>query len=135
MGLLHKWRMRRAGLRDVPHYAPDISLTAVDYIEPVSPGRRIHRAERRIDEFLKDTSPDRFSGGFFDAYTEQGEKLLSAMLEEQTSWHNGVNGSIALKHESELIRLRAEIELAQDLVCQMGKEIEQLQKVCDSHNT
>lgn len=38
------------------------------------------------------------------------------MLEEQKTWHEGVNSSIALKHESELIRLRAEIKQAEDLI-------------------
>lgn len=31
MGWIRKWRMRRMGLKDVPHYAPDVGLTAVDY--------------------------------------------------------------------------------------------------------
>ena len=81
MGLIWKWRMRRMGLKDVPHYAPDIDLTAVDYIEPISPEKRLHRAELQIDKFLKETSPDRFSGSFFDAYTEQEEKLLISLLD------------------------------------------------------
>ena len=71
MGWIRKWRMRRMGLKDVPHYAPDVGLTAVDYIEPISPEKRLRRAELQIDKFLKETSPDRFSGSFFDAYTEQ----------------------------------------------------------------
>lgn len=135
MGLIRKWRMRRAGLKDVPHYAPDIDLTAIDYIEPVSPGKRLRRAELRIEEFLKETSPDRFSGSFFDAYTKQEEKLLVSMLEEQIPWHQGVNSSIALKHQSELIRLRAEIEQAEGLVKKIDEEIVQLQKIYNEHNT
>lgn len=110
MGWIRKWRMRRMGLKDVPHYAPDVGLTAVDYIEPISPEKRLRRAELQIDKFLKETSPDRFSGSFFDAYTEQEGKLLISLLEEQKTWHEGVNSSIVLKHESELIRLRAEIQ-------------------------
>ena len=98
--------MRRMGLKDVPHYAPDVGLTAVDYIEPISPEKRLRRAELQIDKFLKETSPDRFSGSFFDAYTEQEGKLLISLLEEQKTWHEGVNSSIVLKHESELIRVR-----------------------------
>lgn len=102
MGWIRKWRMRRMGLKDVPHYAPDVGLTAVDYIEPISPEKRLRRAELQIDKFLKETSPDRFSGSFFDAYTEQEGKLLISLLEEQKTWHEGVNSSIVLKHESEL---------------------------------
>ena len=45
MGWIRKWRMRRMGLKDVPHYAPDVGLTAVDYIEPISPEKRLRRAE------------------------------------------------------------------------------------------
>ena len=116
MGWIRKWRMRRMGLKDVPHYAPDVGLTAVDYIEPISPEKRLRRAELQIDKFLKETSPDRFSGSFFDAYTEQEGKLLISLLEEQKTWHEGVNSSIVLKHESELIRLRAEIKQAEDLI-------------------
>ena len=91
MGWIRKWRMRRMGLKDVPHYAPDVGLTAVDYIEPISPEKRLRRAELQIDKFLKETSPDRFSGSFFDAYTEQEGKLLISLLEEQKTWHEGVN--------------------------------------------
>ena len=47
------------------------------------------------------------------AYTEQEGKLLISLLEEQKTWHEGVNSSIVLKHESELIRLRAEIKQAE----------------------
>lgn len=134
MGLIWKWRMRRMGLKDVPHYAPDIDLTAVDYIEPISPEKRLHRAELQIDKFLKETSPDRFSGSFFDAYTEQEEKLLISLLEEQKTWHEGVNSSIALKHESELIRLRAEIKQAEDLIREVDAEIDLLQAIYDRMN-
>ena len=126
--------MRRMGLKDVPHYAPDIDLTAVDYIEPISPEKRLHRAELQIDKFLKETSPDRFSGSFFDAYTEQEEKLLISLLEEQKTWHEGVNSSIALKHESELIRLRAEIKQAEDLIRKVDAEIDLLQAIYDRMN-
>ena len=134
MGLIWKWRMRRMGLEDVPHYAPDIDLTAVDYIEPISPEKRLRRAELQIDKFLKETSPDRFSGSFFDAYTEQEEKLLISLLEEQKTWHEGVNSSIALKHESELIRLRAEIKQAEDLIRKVDAEIDLLQAIYDRMN-
>lgn len=69
------------GLKDVPHYAPDVGLTAVDYIEPISPEKRLRRAELQIDKFLKETSPDRFSGSFFDAYTEQEGKMVQQQFE------------------------------------------------------
>ena len=122
MGWIRKWRMRRMGLKDVPHYAPDVGLTAVDYIEPISPEKRLRRAELQIDKLLKETSPDRFSGSFFDAYTEQ------------KTWHEGVNSSIVLKHESELIRLRAEIKQAEDLIRKVDAEIDLLQAIYDRMN-
>ena len=130
MGWIRKWRMRRMGLKDVPHYAPDVGLTAVDYIEPISPEKRLRRAELQIDKFLKETSPDRFSGSFFDAYTEQEGKLLISLLEE----HEGVNSSIVLKPESELIRLRAEIKQAEDLIRKVDAEIDLLQAIYDRMN-
>ena len=126
MGWIRKWRMRRMGLKDVPHYAPDVGLTAVDYIEPISPEKRLRRAELQIDKFLKETSPDRFSGSFFDAYTEQEGKLLISLLEEQKT--------IVLKHESELIRLRAEIKQAEDLIRKVDAEIDLLQAIYDRMN-
>ena len=134
MGWIRKWRMRRMGLKDVPHYAPDVGLTAVDYIEPISPEKRLRRAELQIDKFLKETSPDRFSSSFFDAYTEQEGKLLISLLEEQKTWHEGVNSSIVLKHESELIRLRAEIKQAEDLIRKVDAEIDLLQAIYDRMN-
>ena len=123
MGWIRKWRMRRMGLKDVPHYAPDVGLTAVDYIEPISPEKRLRRAELQIDKFLKETSPDRFSGSFFDAYTEQEGKLLISLLEEQKTWHEG-----------ELIRLRAEIKQAEDLIRKVDAEIDLLQAIYDRMN-
>ena len=83
---------------------------------------------------LKETSPDRFSGSFFDAYTEQEGKLLISLLEEQKTWHEGVNSSIVLKHESELIRLRAEIKQAEDLIRKVDAEIDLLQAIYDRMN-
>lgn len=134
MGLLYKWKLRRLGIVPVPHYAPDISLSAIDYIFPVSTNRRLARAERRIEKFLENTAPDRFNGDFFDTYTEQEEQMLITQLTMQTSWHNSVNGAIALKHQSELVRLRAALQQAQAVILQMDKEISSLQEQYDQHN-
>lgn len=98
------------------------------------PEKRLRRAELQIDKFLKETSPDRFSGSFFDAYTEQEGKLLISLLEEQKTWHEGVNSSIVLNHESELIRLRAEIKQAEDLIRKVDAEIDLLQAIYDRMN-
>ena len=89
--------MRRMGLKDVPHYAPDVGLTAVDYIEPISPEKRLRRAELQIDKFLKETSPDRFSGSFFDAYTEQEGKLVRRSSRPRTSFEKSMRKSICCR--------------------------------------
>ena len=46
----------------------------------------------------------------------------------------GVNSSIVLKHESELIRLRAEIKQAEDLIRKVDAEIDLLQAIYDRMN-
>ena len=75
-------------------------------------------------------------GDLVDWYnaTEQEGKLLISLLEEQKTWHEGVNSSIVLKHESELIRLRAEIKQAEDLIRKVDAEIDLLQAIYDRMN-
>ena len=70
----------------------------------------------------------------FSSSTSIVHRLLISLLEEQKTWHEGVNSSIVLKHESELIRLRAEIKQAEDLIRKVDAEIDLLQAIYDRMN-
>lgn len=130
-----KWHRQKPAPSPIQNYGPDVGLSAADYVMPVPPGRRLAQAEKRIDDFLDHTEPDRFSGGFFDDVVEQEEKLIIALLEEQFPDHDGTNGAIALKHASELVRLRSTIRRAGELMASLDDEIAKCQTAYDQANT
>ncbi len=137
MGFFHNWRDRKkikVRLVPVPHYAPDVNLTSMDYIFPLSSEQRAAQAQRKINDFLAHTNSDRFCETFFDQYVEQEEALLLAQLAEQTPTHEGVNGALAVKHQSELIRLSLEIQQLTQAWNELSSKILSYQQLYDSHN-
>lgn len=136
MGLFRNWRDRKVKVRlvPVPHYAPDVDLTSMDYIFPLSSEQRAAQAQKRINDFLAHADPDRFCETFFDQYVKQEEALLLSQLAEQTPNHQGVNGALARKHQSELIRLWQEIRRLEQARDELSSEICSCQALYDSHN-
>lgn len=134
MSWLLKWRMRRAGLTTVPHYAPDLSLAPINYIFPVSSEVRLKKAKKRIKFFLKNTDPDKYSGNFYDAYVQREEAALIAQVRMQTPGHQGINGAIALKHRSELERLQRTISQTERVINDLDSRIDELSQLYKSKN-
>lgn len=137
MALFRNWRDRKIKVRlvPVPHYAPDVDLTSMDYIFPLSSEQRVAQAQRRINDFLAHTDPDCFCETFFDQYVKQEEALLLAQLAEQTPNHAGVNSALAVKHQSELIRLYQEIQQLTQLRDELQIQIHSWQQLYNSHDT
>lgn len=127
------WRKKDASV-EVVHYAPDVTLTAVDYVIPVSLEQRIHRAEARIRDFLSQTEPDSLCETFYDPFAEAEEQLLIGLLLEQMPNHMDAGRSIAEKHSAELERLDLALEQVDEAIQDYGTEIESLQKLFDRCN-
>lgn len=134
MGLRKRLVLKRAGLKPVHHYAPDIHLSSVDYVFPISALRRLRKSEKDINDFLSNTNPDEFNGSFFDTITEREEEVLKQTINEQFVWHNAVNQAIAISHQSELIRLDRAIEQAEYVIKQLDIEIEELKALYNECN-
>lgn len=125
---------KRDGSVSIGHYAPDITLTAIDYYPPVSHEERIQRAEKRIKEFLEHTNPDSLCDSFYDRIADEDEHLIIALLRKQIPNHKDANGSIALKHQAELTRLVRAIQLVDAEIIRMESEINDLQVLYDHFN-
>lgn len=117
-----KWRKNKPASVEIAHYAPEVTLTAVDYLLPDAE-KRLQEAEALMSDFLQQTAPDRLCEGFFDAQAEAQEELLLADLRVQGVEHTGSNRSIAAKHRSELQRLRSEIGDTEQLLQQLEREL------------
>lgn len=131
MRFLHKKRKKNIS---IAHYAPDITLTSVDYCAAVPPKGRLDKAEQYIKRFLAQTDPDSLCEPFYDRLAEKDEQMEIAYLQRQKPDHHDANGSIVLKHRAELERLLLEIQLVDTAVKQYESEIKELQTVYDRYN-
>jgi len=127
------WRKKDASI-EVIHYAPDVTLTAVDYVLSVSLEQRLRKAEARIRDFLSQTEPDSLCEAFFDPLAEEEERLIIGQLLEQTPNHLDASQSIADKHNAELKRLDLALEQIEEAIRDYGSEIASLQKLFDRCN-
>lgn len=126
--------IKRKGQTSIPHYAPDITLSAVDYHAVIPSDRRIHNAEKRIREFLSKTNPDSLCATYYDKLAEEEEQVAVACLQRQTPDHRDANTSIALKHQAELKRLLQEIQSVDAMIEQYQAEIKDLQAMYNRYN-
>lgn len=122
------WRKKDASV-EVVHYAPDVTLTAVDYILPISLEQRLRRAEANIRDFLSQTSPDSLCETFYDSYAEKEERLIIGQILEQRPNHLDASRSIAEKHNAELKRLDLALEQMEEAIRDYGAEIASLQEL------
>lgn len=127
------WKKKDASV-EVIHYAPDITLTAVEYVIPFSPEQRIRRAEVNIRDFLSQTNPDSLCETFYDPMAEEEERLIIGQVLEQRPNHLDVSRSIAEKHNAELKRLDLALEQMEEAVQEYGAEIASLQELFDRCN-
>lgn len=119
---------------EVVHYAPDVTLTAVDYVIPISLEQRIRRAEARIQNFLNQTAPDSLCETFFDPFAEEEERLIIGQVLEQTPNHMDASRAIAEKHNAELTRLELALAQMEEAIQSYETEIESLQELFDRCN-
>lgn len=122
------WRKKDASV-EVVHYAPDVTLTAVDYILPISLEQRLRRAEANIRDFLRKTTPDLLCETFFDSVAEKEERLIIGQILEQRPNHLDASRSIAEKHNAELKRLDLALEQMEEAIRDYGAEIASLQEL------
>ena len=134
MALFKTGKKSETGSVSIQHYAPDVSLTAVDYVIPVLPERRIQAAKRQIADFLAQTNPDSLCEGFYDMYAEKEDSLIVSMIREQIPEHRDANKSIACKHKSELVRLGLSIGQLEEAMKGYDTEIAALQELYDRFN-
>lgn len=127
------WKKKDASV-EVVHYAPDVTLTAVDYVIPISLEQRIRRAETRIQNFLSQTAPDSLCETFFDPFAEEEERLIIGQVLEQRPNHLDANRSIAKKHDAELKRLDLALEQMEEAIRDYETEIASLQELFDRCN-
>ena len=118
----------------IPHYAPHVTLTALDYILPVTHQQRMQQAEQRIRDFLAKTQPDSLCETFYDRCAVREDELIIAALREQTPEHNDANASIVRKHRAELDRLDLSIVQAAAAIERYEAEIAGLQQLYDKFN-
>lgn len=119
---------------EVIHYAPDVTLTAVDYMIPLSLEQRIHRAEANIRDFLSQTNPDSLCETFYDSIAEKEERLIIGQVLEQRPNHLDASRSIAEKHSAELRRLDLALKQMEEAIQDYGAEIASLQELYDRCN-
>ena len=123
-----KWRKNKSASVEIAHYAPDVTLTAVDYLLPDAE-KRLQEAETLMSRFLQQTAPDKLCEGFYDAEAEAQQELLLADLRLQGVEHTGSNRSIAAKHRAELQRLRSEIEDTDQLLQQLEADLSAMEQL------
>ena len=116
------------------HYAPDITLTPMDYIQPLSPQQQLEKAEQRIRAFLKHTDPDSLCEGFYDRIADEERDLTIALLRTQTPDHQDVSQSIVRKHFAELERLDREIRQVELAISTYSAQVADLQEQYDRCN-
>lgn len=119
---------------EVVHYAPDVTLAAVDYVIPISLEQRIHRAESNIRDFLGQTNPDSLCETFYDSVAEEEERLIIGQMLEQKPNHLDAGRSIAGKHNAELKRLDLALEQMEKTIRDYEAEIASLQELFDRCN-
>lgn len=127
------WKKKDASV-EIVHYAPDVTLTAVDYVIPVSLEQRIRRAEANIRDFLSHTNPDSLCETFYDCIAEKEEQLIISQVLEHTPDHLDACRSIAEKHHAELRRLDLALEQIEEAIRDYGTEIASLQELFDRCN-
>lgn len=127
MSLFRRKRTEEDGAVSVEHYAPDVTLAAVDYALPTSLPQRMERSETRIKAFLKNAEPDALCESFFDHSAEAEEQLILAYLKTQTPAHSDANRSISVKHRGELARLLVSIDQVNEFLAVIDDEIHGLQ--------
>lgn len=118
----------------ITHYAPDVTVTSIDYYPPVPFEERFRRAKKAIDEFLSKASPDELSGFYFDEYIDKDEKALISILREQITGHDDTHAKLAKKHEAELSRLRAEIDYVREEIKRLSAEILNAENLYNENN-
>lgn len=119
---------------EVIHYAPDVTLTAVDYVIPVSLEQRIHRAQANIRDFLSQTNPDSLCEMYYDRVAEEEERFIIGQVLEQKPNHLDASRSIAEKHSAELKRLDQALAQIEEAIQEYGAEIASLQELFDRYN-
>lgn len=127
------WKKKDASA-EIIHYAPDTTLTAVDYVIPISLEQRIRRAEARIRDFLGQTEPDSLCETFYDPFAEEEERLIIGLLLEQTPNHMDANRAIADKHSAELKRLDLALGQVDEAIRDYEAEVAALQELFDRCN-
>ena len=131
---IFKRHKNKAGTAAIGTYAPDITFTAVDYQLPLKPETRHKAAGRDIKDFLEAAAPDELCGFFRDELTAAEDRWLQAQLARQTPDHQDANRTIALKHHSELLRLRRAISQAEAESDSLQAEINAWQQLHDKVN-
>ena len=127
------WKKKDTSV-EIVHYAPDVTLTAVDYALPISLEQRIRRAEANIRDFLSQTNPDSLCETFYDSSAEKEERLIIGQILEQRPNHLDASRSIGDKHNAELKRLDLALERMEDAIRDYGAEIASLQELFDRCN-
>lgn len=117
------------------HYAPQVTVTAFDYILPFSHKSYMKEMEARIKDALAKMELDAMSGSYFDACALADRQVFLSMLRQQTPEHNDVNRSIADKHTAELKRLDSALLRTNRLIEKYEQEISALQELYDQCNS
>ncbi len=125
---------KKKGSVEIPHFAPDLTITPVDYQMPVQDTQRIQMAEKRIRKFLSETSPDEYCETIFDSVVEsENHQLIRAVLAQQPD-HLEVNALISQKHVAESASLKASIAYMDELIVKCQEELDHLSKVYAYYN-
>lgn len=118
----------------IKHYAPDVTVTALDYGLPITLEERMHRAEQRIRRFLNGTRPDNLCETFYDPYTAEEELALIAALQKQVPEHDGLNRALADKQRAELQRLDSALTDVANTIKAYEEELSELQQLFNRCN-
>ena len=125
---------KKKGSVEIPHFAPDLTVTPVDYQVPVQDDQRIQMAEKRFRRFLAETAPDKYCETFFDGVVESENQRLIRTVLAQSPEHLEVNRLIAQKHKAESARLKANIAYMDDMIVKCQEELDHLSKVYAYYN-
>lgn len=132
--MLHK-RNKKGETVSMEHYAPQVTVTAIDYIIPFSHKSYMKEMEARIKEALAKMKLDAMSGAYFDASALADKQVFLAMLRQQIPEHKDANRSIADKHAAELERLDSALLRTNKLIEMHEQEISALQELYDRCNS
>ena len=128
-----KWFHLKKG-PELNQYAPDASLTATAYVEPVSEENRSKNAEKQMQHFLAETDPDSLCDAFYDRMAESENAVLLALLQQQRPGHADAILSIVRLHQAEQLRVQNDLSRTESAIAAYESEIETLEKLYRRYN-